>query len=137
MIRERIDLIILPELLFYSDGQARANSVDPDQTPQNAASDQGLHCWPLTQQFYTHSGSKMDLLKRSTRKGVPILSDLSKISHENEILSQRWGKGWSWGWGVRVRFSSTEPPPPSPPPHPPLNPPLAPAMPHTLIRALP
>ena len=22
----------------------RVNSVDPDQTPQNAASDQGLHC---------------------------------------------------------------------------------------------
>ena len=22
-----------------------ANSADPDQTPQNAASDQGLHCW--------------------------------------------------------------------------------------------
>ena len=25
---------------------AFANSVDPDQTPQNAASDQGLHCLP-------------------------------------------------------------------------------------------
>ena len=33
-----------------SDRQARANSVDPDQTPQNAASDQGLHCLPLLQQ---------------------------------------------------------------------------------------
>ena len=28
----------------YSDRQACANSVDPDQTPQNAASDQGLRC---------------------------------------------------------------------------------------------
>ena len=26
-----------------------ANSVDPDRTPQNAASDQGLHCLPLIQ----------------------------------------------------------------------------------------
>ena len=24
-----------------------ANSVDPDQTPQNAATDQGLHCLPM------------------------------------------------------------------------------------------
>ena len=24
-----------------------ANSVGPDQTPQNAASDQGLHCLPV------------------------------------------------------------------------------------------
>ena len=30
-------------------------TVDPDQTSQNAASDQGLYCLPLTQQFYTHS----------------------------------------------------------------------------------
>ena len=29
----------------------RANSVDPDQTPQNAASDHGLLCLPLIQQF--------------------------------------------------------------------------------------
>ena len=27
-----------------SDIQVSANSVDPDQTPQNAASDKGLHC---------------------------------------------------------------------------------------------
>ena len=39
----------------YSVRQAWANSVDPDQTPQNAASDQGLHCLPLIQHFYTHS----------------------------------------------------------------------------------
>ena len=25
-----------------------ANSGDPDQTPQNAASDLGLHCLPIT-----------------------------------------------------------------------------------------
>ena len=28
-----------------------ANSLDPDQTPQNAASDQGLYCFPLHQLF--------------------------------------------------------------------------------------
>ena len=42
----------------YSYIQARANSVDPDQTPQNAPSDQGLHSLPLI-----HFWSKMDLLK--------------------------------------------------------------------------
>lgn len=31
--------------------QAGANSVDPDDTPQNAASHQGLHCLPLIQLF--------------------------------------------------------------------------------------
>ena len=40
---------------------ACANSVDPDETPQNAASHQGvhcLHCLPLIQQFLdTTSGS--------------------------------------------------------------------------------
>ena len=29
---------------MYSDGQVSANSVDPIQTPQNLASDKGLHC---------------------------------------------------------------------------------------------
>ena len=42
------------------DRQAWANSADPDQMLQNA-SDQGLHCLPLTQQYLDSStGSKMD-----------------------------------------------------------------------------
>ena len=46
----------------YSDRQAWANSVDPDQTPRSAASDQGLHCLSLIQHFYTHlPGGKIDL----------------------------------------------------------------------------
>ena len=56
--------------------------------PQNAASALDLHC------FATHPailhifpGSKMDLLK-SIRKSVP---NLSKIAHENGILSQKEG----------------------------------------------
>ena len=35
----------------YSDRQALVNSVDSDQTPQNAASDQGVYCLPLIQQL--------------------------------------------------------------------------------------
>ena len=30
-----------------------ANSADPDQTPQNAASDQGLHCLQILQPFFS------------------------------------------------------------------------------------
>ena len=36
---------------MQSDRRTWANSVDPDQTPQNAASDLGLHYLPLIQQF--------------------------------------------------------------------------------------
>ena len=46
----------------YWDRQAWANSVDPDQTPQNAASDQGLHCLPHVQKLLdTSIGSEMEL----------------------------------------------------------------------------
>ena len=43
---------------MYLDRQAWANSLDPGETPQNAASHLGLHCLPLIQQFLdTTSGS--------------------------------------------------------------------------------
>ena len=32
----------------HSDRQTCANSADPDHTPQNAASDQGLYCLPCS-----------------------------------------------------------------------------------------
>ena len=40
--------------LNFSNKQASAYSVDPDQTPQNVTSNQGLHCSPFIQQFQTH-----------------------------------------------------------------------------------
>ena len=52
----------------------------PEQ--DQAVSDQGLHCLPLTQQFYTRS----QVVKWTCRRDVE--SNLSKISHVNEILSQ-------------------------------------------------
>ena len=52
---------------MYSDRQTLANRVDPNQTSQKAASDQGLQCLPLNQQFDTLIGSNVDLLKRSIR----------------------------------------------------------------------
>ena len=45
---------------MYSDRQAWANSIDLDETPQNAASHLGLHCLPLIQQCLdTTSGSEL------------------------------------------------------------------------------
>ena len=45
---------------MYSDRQAWANSVNPDVTQQNTASNLGLHCLPLIQQFIdTTSVSKL------------------------------------------------------------------------------
>ena len=37
------------------------NSVDPDQTPQNAASDQDLHCLRLLQTFFLKHGNFKNL----------------------------------------------------------------------------
>ena len=49
---------------MYSDRQALANSVDPDETLQNAASHLGLHSLPLIQQFLdTTSDIKLYLFK--------------------------------------------------------------------------
>ena len=39
----------------YSDRQACANSADLDQTPQHAASYQGLHCLRVIQHFIRHN----------------------------------------------------------------------------------
>ena len=49
---------------IYWDIHTNANSVDPDQTSQITASDQGLHCSPLIQQFLDKSvGVTIHLLK--------------------------------------------------------------------------
>ena len=51
-----------------------ANSVDPDQTPQNAASDQGLHRLPLIQKYLNaRTGSKMDRFSKEI--GCPNVQD--------------------------------------------------------------
>ena len=53
-----------PDEMLLNDKQAWANSVDPDETLQNAASHQGLQCLPFIQQFLgTISGSKLYLFK--------------------------------------------------------------------------
>ena len=45
--------IISTEFPFFN-----ANSAHPDQTPRSAASDQGLHCLPMS--FSWDSGHKWD-----------------------------------------------------------------------------
>ena len=45
-----------------------ANSVDPDQTPQNAASDQGLHCLHLVQEFLSIVKPQTPLLEMNLSK---------------------------------------------------------------------
>ena len=45
-----------------------ANSIDPDQTPHSAASDQAIHCLPHIQRFLdTSVGCKMELFKFEDR----------------------------------------------------------------------
>ena len=49
---------------MYSDSQVWANSVDSDETPQNATSHQGLDCLPQIRQILdTKSGIKLYLFK--------------------------------------------------------------------------
>ena len=59
---------------MYSDRQVWANSIDPDQMLQNAASDQGLHCLSLIQQFLnTLTGNLfvcVEVLRPSQPNGV-------------------------------------------------------------------
>ena len=72
--------------ITYLDRQVWANSVGPDQTPQNAASDQGLHCLPLPFACIsdTFISSRMELLKHDRFQNI---SNVSKFSYENEIMS--------------------------------------------------
>ena len=49
---------------LYSDRQAWANSVDPDEAPQNVVIHQGVHCLVFKQQFLDQTlDSKLYLFK--------------------------------------------------------------------------
>ena len=50
-----VDLNKLQYLLYIVALAGLSKQLDPDQTSQYAASDQGLHCLPFTQQFYSYS----------------------------------------------------------------------------------
>ena len=57
---------------FFSDRQTWANSLDPDQTPQNAASDLGLNCLTLIQQFQVHQ----NVIKCTTDRSKAVVQVL-------------------------------------------------------------
>ena len=65
--------------LKYSDREAFANRVDPDQTSQNMESDQGLHCLPYiiaifkTYQEVVECTISIFRTSMISRNGVPIL----------------------------------------------------------------
>ena len=48
---------------------ACANSVDPDETPQNATSHQGLHCLPFIQLLDTTLGITLYLFRFKIKYG--------------------------------------------------------------------
>ena len=74
--------------LKYWDRQAWANCVDPDQMPQNAVSDQGLHCLPLIQQLLVVC---IEFLQPSQPTGV-ISSVVSLPNHTftGQAESSKW-----------------------------------------------
>ena len=47
----------------YSDIQAWAKNLDPDETRQNAASDQGLWCFPLIQQLFVDTSTDREIVQ--------------------------------------------------------------------------
>ena len=58
---------------MYWDRQAWSNSVDPDETPPNAESRQGLHWLPLIQQYlYTTLGSRLYFFKFYNKYGKEL-----------------------------------------------------------------
>ena len=53
--------------------QTRANSADPDQMPQNAASDQGPHCLsPIHRVLHIAADCKIELLKHQEKYGKEL-----------------------------------------------------------------
>ena len=82
------------------------NSREPDQTPQNASSNLGLHCLPITTFFLRRSGVVGSILKRvmlclKYDDGIANSADLIKL------LSLTWGYICS-GISTRILRLSTE-----------------------------
>ena len=72
---------------MYSDRQARANSIDPDEMPQNAASHLGLHCLQLILQFLdTTSGNELYWFKFQNIYGKELRCPNTKGKYSNIVL---------------------------------------------------
>ena len=78
---------------IFSDRQAWANSVDPDEKLQNAASHQGLHCLPLIQPFLdTASGSKLYGFKFKSQYGKELRCLNTKVIYGKFHSQMDWFK---------------------------------------------
>ena len=76
-------------------GQILAKNVDPDQTPQNTASDQGLHWLSHTQQYYTDS----EVIKSTCWREVHgKLFQICQIYPEFPMKVKLWIKGGRADW---------------------------------------
>ena len=65
--------MILQLSTMYWERKAQPNSVEPDQQPQKAASNQGQNCLPLMQQFLdTSIGSSTDLFNFGGKYGKEL-----------------------------------------------------------------
>ena len=68
-----MSLTICYTLLYVLIRQACANSVDPDEMLQKAASHQGLHCLPIIQLFLdTTLGDKLYMFKFKIKYGKEL-----------------------------------------------------------------
>ena len=96
----------LSKFLLYVLGQkGLSKQCAPDQTPQNAASDQGLHCLPLIQHFYTHSVVKWTCWREKYEiksKGfrVNMVSQIYQIYLKFPMKKKFWNKVRGGGVGA-------------------------------------
>ena len=62
--------------------ELNAKSVDPDQTPQNAASDLGLHCLQMSR-FW---GARLKWVKDNAFLIIPLIRDSAKRKGEQIVF---------------------------------------------------
>ena len=65
--------INIPYLFYISERKAWANSIDPDQMPQNAVSDWDLHNLPFIQRHYTHMKLEKRIYSNKYKYGKTLL----------------------------------------------------------------
>ena len=70
-----------------TDRQAIANSLDPNKTLQNRASDQGLHCLPIIQHFlHSSTGGQTDMFKYGKELLRCLNFKVNMVGHNENLL---------------------------------------------------
>ena len=90
--------MVLPLKIEYPQAEALVqispiNCVGPDQTPQNAASDHGLHYLPLIQQYFNHIKDRMIYVSKYTYRKYMVRSVSDSVSVYLEYI-----EGWAQDW---------------------------------------